>query len=286
MNNDVVRVFELFGNSFEITAEFDAYNKTRSQQARDVYAVFNRYKPSIDSMAEDLSRLTKKALDDLIPVISQVNTKMAVASVGFAELKRYQSEVLSRIGKRMIFKYCQNELITVDEVAKHIRLDVEKHFSGFLNEVQKIADKQKSDWVRREYVRMTRSTPAVGGSIGTGMSAAVGAMAANAGRSLLQGLGSRIAQAMDESETNSARTNAVRSGWKAIYAAFYDMVGQLNSYCINTLKSEMDAETAKIIRKPFKEVSKERREKEPRKDCVKENKRQPFSQEWEQEKLD
>lgn len=259
MSGEAVCTFELFGNQFQITQEFNAYNSIRSQQNREFYSIYGRYTDSINSMKEDLSRLTQKALNALSSVVAQINTQIEVGTVGFEELKRCQSEVLPRIGKRLLFKYSENELITIDEVAKHIRLDAKQHFSGFLNEVQKIEDKQISDWVEKEYARMTRSTPAVGGSIGTGMSALAGVMTANVGMSLLQGVGDRIAKALDESENKSATKSTVVSGQKAVYAAFYDMSNQMISYCINTLTNEMDAELAKIIMKPFKEVDKERK---------------------------
>lgn len=259
MSGEVVRTFELFGNQFQITEEFNVYNMTRSQQNRDFYSIYGRYTDFVNSMKEDLSRLTQNALNALISVVAQINTQMEVGTVGFEELKRCQSEVLPRIGKRLLFKYSENELITIDEVAKHIRLDAKQHFSGFLNEVQKVEDKQISDWVEKEYARMTRSTPAVGGSIGTGMSALAGVMTANVGMSLLQGVGDRIAKALDVSENKSATKSTVVSGQKAVYAAFYDMCNQMISYCINTLTNEMDAELAKIIMKPFKEVDKERK---------------------------
>ncbi len=260
MSSEVVRVFELFGKRFEITAEFDAYNAVRSQQARDVYAIFSRYMASIQSMEEDLNRLTKKSLNDLISVVSRINTEFAVATVGFEELKRYQSDILPRIGKRLIFKYTDNELITVNEIAEHIQLDTEKHFSSFLNEVQKLENDQQSDWVRREYARMTRNTPVVGGSIGTGMDAVAGVLVANAGTSLLHSLGSMITKAMDEAKANDVKKQAVNSGRKAILASYYDMANQMSVHCIDTLKHEMDEETAKIVRKAFQEVSEERRE--------------------------
>lgn len=259
MSSEVVRIFELFGNRFEITAEFEAYNAVRSQQARDVYAIYSQYMNSINAMKEDLKHLTKKAVDDLLPAVARVNSEMAVASVGFEELKRYQSEVLPRIGKRMIFKYSKNELITVEEVAQYIRLDAEKHFTSFINEVQKVSNKEQSDWVFREYARITRNTSAVGGSIGTGMNAAAGVLAANAGMGLLQGLGGMITMALDEAELNNAKNQAVRIGIRAIFAAAYDMADQMSVYCINTIKQEMDKETANIIRKPFQEISEDRR---------------------------
>lgn len=255
MGGEIVRSFEIFGNRYDITAEFDAYNTERSKEAKSVYSIESRYKNRLNAMKERLSCLLQNALDDLLPVVTQIDSEEAVAFVGFAELRRYETEILPRIGKRMVFKYSKDELITVDEVAKHIYLDAQKHFTNFLNAVQTVEDKQKSDWISREYTRMTRSTAAVGGSIGTGMSGAAGILAANAGMRLFQGLGDMISKSISDSEIKDAKRKVVLIGQKAILDAFDDMSNQVYSYCINTISNEMKREIAKYKCKPFMELS-------------------------------
>lgn len=258
MDNEIVRVFEIFGNRFEITEEFDSYNIVRSQQAREVGAVGAHYSEVGELMNQDLLRLTEQALKKFNAVVNQINTVLEVASIGFTELQRCQSEVLPRIGKRMIFKYLNRELITVAEVATHIQLDSEKHFTVFLNEVQKVEDKQKSDWISSEYARITRNTSLAGG-IGDGMSAAAGILAVNVGTSILNGIGDMISKAMDEADVAKGLKNTVAIGRKALYETFYDMTKQLHSYCINIVRNEMNEEFNKIVRKPFREVTEKQR---------------------------
>lgn len=260
MSSEVVRTFEMFGSRFEVTAELDAFNQIRSGQNREADAIVDRYSSLLRLMQEDLKRLTQEALDRFISVTAKIHTELEVASIGFAELQHYQSEVLPRIGKRLIFKHTENELITVEEVAEHIQLDAEAHFTGFLNEVQRVEDKQKNDWIQREYIRMTRNTPAAAGSFGSGMSPVAGVLAVNAGASLIQGISGRILKAIDDSEAANAHKKALGNGIKALMAAFSDMAGQLESYCVGCLQAEAGEELEKTGRKSFQEVSQKRRE--------------------------
>lgn len=123
------RYFILCGYRLTISPEFDQYNVTRSQQARQIDAISRRYAGAdvLAGLEGDLDRLIGGALNSFKRVVSvQVKTTLDVASVGFPELQRHQNEVLARIGKRLIFKYAFIEYISVSEVAQHLTLDTQK----------------------------------------------------------------------------------------------------------------------------------------------------------------
>ena len=259
--SEIIRVFEIFGNRFEVTKEFGIYNEVRSEQERKVCSINVRRANAVDQCNADFKRIVTPALKEFMTLINnRINTPLEVASLGFTELKHCQNEVLARIGKRLIFKYTKNELISVAEVARHIELDAAKYFSGFMNEMQQIDDRKQSYLVSQEYKSLMRSAPTIGG-IGLGVSGmagvAAGTLAANAGLGILHGIGDMIGQGISNAIASKDTAKSVVNAKQMLYNAFIDIANQVGALCIITLDKEIDAELNAIGRKPFKELSEE-----------------------------
>lgn len=258
------RYFVICGYRLTISPEFDQYNVTRSQQARQIDAISRRY-AGVDVLAglqADLDRLIGDALNSFKRVVSiQVKTTSDVASVGFIELQRHQSEVLARIGKRLIFKYAFNEYISISEVAQHLTLDTQKYFAGFVNEVERLEKGRQNYQLRQAYDRLTRSQPQVTG-IGLGakgaMEVAAGTVAVNVGFSVMRGIGGLISNAIQSSIDSDNSKKAVEHGIKALYEAYEGLCKQLVQYVCNYLSAAMSAEIADVGRKPFRNISDEK----------------------------
>ena len=262
MSSEIVRVFEALGSRFEVTAEFDTYNIVRSEQARKADGITARYTNAARQCQADFEHIVKSALEAFSSLVkNRINSALEVASVGFIELQRCQNEILPRIGKRLIFKYTKNELISVDDVASHIKLDAAKYFSGFMNELQQIDDRKQNYFVSQEYKRLTRRDPAFGG-IGFGVSGiagvAAGTLAASAGLGILHSIGEMVGQGISDAIASKDTANSVTNGKQALYKAFGDMADQVGTFCIHALEEEMNAELDSLDMKPFMELSEER----------------------------
>ncbi|MDR1665002.1 MAG: hypothetical protein LBR83_08800 [Clostridiales bacterium] len=253
------RVFEMGGNRFEVTPEFDAHNAVRSEQLRKESEITARYTQVALQCKADFEALAQQAAAEYAALINhKINSAMEVASVGFAGLQRYKDEALPRIGKRLIFKYTSHELITVEEVAGCITFDPAEYFTGFLNEIQEIEDRKMSFMINQEYKRMTRSDPAAGG-IGFGArgiaGAAAGTLAVSAGSALLRGIGGMIGQGLSSAFNARETAKSVESGKQALIKAFGDIAGQVGALCVGAIEAEMNAELKALDIKPYKAFS-------------------------------
>lgn len=263
MATNCERYFVICGYRLTISPEFDQYNATRSQQARQIDAISRRYAGAdvLEQLQADLDRLIGGALNSFKRVVSiQVKTTSDVASVGFPELQRHQNEVLARIGKRMIFKYAFNEYISVSEVAQHLTLDTQKHFAGFVSEVERLEKGKQNYQLRQAYDRLTQSQPQVTG-IGFGakgaMEVAAGTVAVNAGFAVMRGIGGLISDAIQSSIDSDNSKKVVERGIKALYESYEMLCKQLVQYVCHYLSSTMSAEIENIGRKPFRNISDE-----------------------------
>jgi len=61
MSNEIIRVFEALGGRFEVTAEFDEYNLTRSAQERKAYEITTRYAKVAQQLKEDFDHIVMSA---------------------------------------------------------------------------------------------------------------------------------------------------------------------------------------------------------------------------------
>ena len=261
--SEVVKIFEIFDTRFEITKEFDEYNKVRSEQSRQVFGVAEWFRDVENQMLADYQRIAKPATDTFLELVNtKINSPLDVAAVGFNALKHCQNEVLPRIGKRLIFKYMKNELITVEEVANKIEFNAADYFASFISEVEQMEERQQSHLLSQEYKRLVSGDISSANIVGFGVAgtvgAAAGAITADIGLSILRGIGRMAGRGISSAIATKEAETSVKTGKDALWKAYNDVHLQVWNICLAALEEKRDAKQGAIDSKPFVNVSDEK----------------------------
>lgn len=265
----IVKQLAFLSNRFEVTDELAMYISNRKLQEEAAFKIEEHYLSVKDKMLTEFEQLVYPEAKKYVWVVkNEIKTLKQAMHEGIDDvLGKYETSILSEIGRCLVFKYTRNDLITADEISRtlftkptalYLKI-YEDFFSYVYEDINQINAMKKGLQERQKLVNDRGTSTYIGygyGFKGT-VNAAMGAAAINFGSSMIEGISDGLSSVFDSSVVRKCTEQGLERAKQDLIIMGKEQVKKLMEVCQEYLFKDMQTELDALGITPYRTFSQE-----------------------------